>query len=290
MISLSGQATTILQETAEAMAKTWQPSLDELSERWRQGNADWQRVFPGLVALVGLKTLLWPRWIDLALAQLPSDSQQDLGISPDDLYCPSSADEGQDQWHTCFHGVNGQAAWLAVHAPGLTHWENLLQTLLHKDVLKTLGTLDARGKVIPTGSGSERLRPLTGKSLSGGEDTLGLPICDCDVVVRSLPDWLTGVSPLIPLMSHAMGALRKAEPSLSDQDWVALAQAAFGRLAWHIWQNLLDTGCIQTGRPAKQSFLAKLFTPFTPPPFAGVMILWGDHFLLWQKLKAELSQ
>ncbi|MGE5654101.1 MAG: hypothetical protein ACM3ZQ_07510, partial [Bacillota bacterium] len=141
-----------------------------------------------------------------------------------------------------------------------------------------------------TGQASDELFALMGHGIRG-EGPLGLPICDCERISESLPDWQASMAPLKPLMEPALVRLRQWWQEQGGADnWRETPDLAFAVLAWQLWQELGSLGCFQSGQAEKKSFLAKLFSPRTQMPFTGVLVLRGDHLGLWRKIRTQGPQ
>lgn len=270
----------LLQEDSQRMAKAWQGPLDGLNKRWQGRIPEWERVFPGLVGFVGIHCLLWPQW-QRAVAEKVGAGEPIL------TYRWPESDDGQPTWLLHYRAVAPTVAWAALRAPGLTPLGKVRAAMEHRDSVRTIASLDARGQVVVQGQASEELRALSGQSIKG-EAPLGLPICDCELIADSLPDWQKGVEPLIPLVEAAVERLHQWwREQGGAENWRETPDLAFAVLAWQLWQELATLGCFQSGQAEKKSFLAKLLSPRTQMPFTGVLVLRGDHLGLWRKVKAE---
>ncbi len=271
--------TTLLQEDSRQMAKTWQGPLTDLAKRWQGRIPEWERVFPGLVGFVGFHCLLWPQWQRAVARQLAASE-------PVLAYRPPESDDSQPTWQLYYRAVAPKVAWAAMRAPGLTPLSRIRAAMEHRDSVRTIASLDARGQVVVQGQASEELRALSGQSIRG-EASVGLPICDCELIAESLPDWQASIEPLVPLLEAAVARLR---PWWREQggaeNWRETPDLAFAILAWQLWQELATLGCFQSGQAEKKSFISKLFGPRTQAPFTGLLVLRGDHLGLWRKVKA----
>ncbi len=277
---MTDKLAALLQEDSRQIANAWQGPLTDLAKRWQGRIVEWERVFPGLVGFVGIHCLLWPQW-QRAVAKKLGASEPALA------YRPHEGDDSQPTWQFYYRAVAPKVAWAAIRAPGLTPLAKVRAAMEHRDSMRTLATLDSKGQVVATGQASDELFPLIGHGIKG-EGTLGLPICDCEQIAESLPDWQASVAPLAPLMAAAVERLHHWWREQGGADnWRETPDLAYALLAWQIWQELADLSCFQSCQAEKKSFFSKLFGPRTQTPFTGVLVLRGDHLGLWRKINPQ---
>lgn len=269
----------LLRDDGTSVAQAWQPTLGALAAEHGERVPDWGRVFPGLIALVGFQSILWPLWVSTVAATSERAPM---------TYTAPTAEPGQPVWRFAYQSVADHVAWALAGGPGLVEFARAQAILQQRDVVQTLASLDERGKVVLYGSASLQLLPLLGRRLSGEAD-IGLPICDCQEIATMLPDWRDGVEPLRPVLARAADRLaqwrqgeRTGAPGLSDEEGLRLGYAC---LAWHVWRALQDAGCFRAGASERPKGFGLLKRQREPAPFNGVLLLRGDHWELWRKVK-----
>lgn len=283
---MSGQLDSELARCGEALAKAWGEPLTALAKRWQGQVADWNRVFPGLIATVGMQSLLWPRFISLA--------------GRDASYAAPADTAGPQVFRFAYGAVDGSIGWVAVGLPALADWVRIRPVFEERDVRISLSTLTADNQIFLSGRAPGSLGFLVGRTYPGTQPA-GLPVCECDAIVPMLPDWQASLQPAMPALAEAATAFRAARgvggiagaaaPGGDDSDAGAIT-IAFGRVAWHAWQRLLDDGVIQlTGGPAvaNKSLLGRLFGARELAPFRGALLLRGDHWALWERIKETIA-
>lgn len=278
----------LLRADGVSVAQAWQPTLAALAAEHGDRVPDWERVFPGSIALVGFQSILWPLWVS---------TFADAGVRAPMIYAPPKAEPGQPVWRFAYQSVADHVAWALVGGPGLVEFARVQAILQQRDVVQTMASLDERGKVVLYGSAPLQLLPLLGRRLSGEAD-IGLPICDCEEIATMLSDWRAGVEPLRPVLARAVERLaqwRHGEgartPELSGEEALRLGYAC---LAWQVWCALQDAGCFRAGASERPKGFGLLKRKREPAPFSGVLLLRGDHYELWRCAKkligsAELS-
>lgn len=286
--------TQVLKDDGSAVAVTWQPTLAALVVKYGERVPDWERIYPGLIALIGFQSMLWPLWVNAARRAVAHTRECSPGAAghADEwapmIYTAPKAEPGQPIWRFAYHSVSDRVAWALAHGPGLVEFDSTLAILQHRDVLQTLSSLDERGRVVCYGLAPLQLLPLLGKR-PVGEVEIELPICDCATIEAMLPDWRDGVEPLKPVLARAAGRLtewRQAESAarsaLTDEDVIRLGYAC---LAWHVWRELQDRGCFQARPPERPKGFGLFGRKRERGSFMGVLLLRGDHWELWQKVK-----
>ncbi|MGE5561588.1 MAG: hypothetical protein ACM3XN_11175 [Chloroflexota bacterium] len=287
---MSESSSASLQRVGHELAVAWRAPLEALSQRWQSEAADWERIFPGLVAAIGLQSLVWPRWVSLARAAEAAGTAGAPGATGvGAAYVEPPA--GADVLRFAFGPASGSVAWIAVAAPGTEDWQRIRAAFADRDVLLSLATLTEQDKIVFGGRATGLLAPLIGRTLPG-DQPVGLPVCDCQAIERMLPDWQASVEALEPTLAEAAAHLRHNSGGVGDSSSDALA-TTYGQLAWGAWQALLDAGVIRLtgGRAvAGKSLLGRLLGPRELPPFRGAMLLRGDHWALWQAIKGNASR
>lgn len=273
------QLTQCLNDDGIAVAEAWQPALAALAAKHGDRISDWERVWPGLIALIGFQSVLWPLW---TCATRRSDEQAPM------TYAVPPVEQSQPVWRFAYQSVVGRVAWALAGGPGLGEFDRAQAILRQREVAQTLASLDERGKVVVYGTASLQLVPLLGRRLSREAD-IGLPICDCENVAAMLPDWREGVAPLRSALARAADRFeewRRGEdfgtPKQADEEAIRLGYAC---LAWHVWRALQDRGCFRAGAPERQRGFGLFGRKRVPAPFSGVLLLRGDHYELWRKVK-----
>lgn len=272
---LSGeQLGRLLAPQAVTAAKAWTLPLQELRAHWTPTSPDWERVFPGLIALLGIQSLLWPAWTAAC------------GQTERVLYSrPAGAGKASDAlWRFDYQPVASQVAWSLVGGPGLTDWAPTRSILTHRDVRVTLASLDAAGKVIVTNSGGRLLAPLVGGMISG-EARLDLPLVECEAVQAQVSDWRASVAAITEPLQSAATVLA----AVCAADRIDIADAlndSFACLAWNLWATLAEELQLATSAGSTTGGLRALFSKRGPDPYKGILLLHGDHYALWQELCA----
>lgn len=266
------QLQELLAPRADAAARALAPALRDLRARLAPTMADWDRVFPGLVAVIGLQGLLWPAWT--AAGGQPS---------PLPYTRPEAGDVGL--WRFDFRPAAPQAAWSLAGGPGLADWAPAHAALTHRDVRNTLASLDAGGKVVVFNSGGRLLAPLVGGVISG-ETRLGLPCVDCATVNQQLSEWRNAFAALTGTVGPIVADLVTAADAAGADRATALSDG-FACFVWPLWAALASELSLTGDATARPGGLRGLFARRGPEPYKGILLLHGDHYALWQELSVD---
>ena len=251
---------------ADRLVDLWQPELENLeASYWREEG--W--IFAGLVNFCGLHLTLWPLWLAALKAK---------GIPLDGIKEYSGDDVGFQTlpWFALAYSAAPQATWVLVKGASLLDTNVGYNALMHKDVVLALSYLDHDGKVMFFGEARANFDRFG--AFRGSEAPLHLPLVRCDELAQTWSHWQAAAKPLEEIIYEAVAVelSRTSEPKE--------LRFAFHILAGQVWQKLLDKGVVHAGKPSS-SILSRLGLRKTNPLFGGVLLLYGDHHLLWQQMQ-----
>lgn len=259
------------------MAQAWREPLTSLAAKWQPQVSDWERVFPGLFALIGLQGLTWPLWVD--------SLGRGSGPRAYDYTDPADAD-ADELLHLSYGPAGGNVGWVAIAGPGTLGRDQLFTIMSSHDVMQVLSSLDSNNRVLMAGRGVTQLVPLIGRPRYGDQPVL-LPVIECETVAAMLSDW--------QLPPEAATALAESAEAVKQAGGSEEPQVPYTRMAWSLWRELGALGLVPSDGARKESGSAKpiigrLFARSEAVPFRGVVLLRGDHFGLWQQVKNTRSR
>lgn len=262
----------ITEDVVSEIIRVWRPGLEEL----RNKNRGDERVYPGLLAFCGLQLSMWPLWLRCCRGQgleLPS-ALEDFDLDDPGLH--------QLPWFVVVQPVASQAAWVLVRGPGLLESSSAFSVLTHRDVNQCLSYLDESGKSIYFGDARGLLSRLG--AYRGADTPLDLPLIHCDSLMDEWRLWWHSLVPLGALLEELVTervSAGSSGPEMKD---------LFLHLAAEIWEQLKLMGVIQTGTIPKASLLTLLRLNSAAKSFNGIMLLHGDHQVLWDSIQKEMKE